>query len=104
VIKAAWNGWPFGHIGNNHLHINILPRNEEELQKGLELYVRFARAAVDFGGSVSAEHGIGKLKRKFFKLMFSLEQIEQMKRIKAALDPMNLLNRAVICLRIERNR
>ncbi|MPN13100.1 hypothetical protein SDC9_160420 [bioreactor metagenome] len=59
---------------------------------GLELYARFARRAVEFGGSVSAEHGIGKLKRKFFALMFTEAQIEQMRAVKRALDPLWLLN------------
>lgn len=82
----------FGHIGNNHLHINILPRNEQEVEAGLALYARFAQKAIQFGGSVSAEHGIGKLKRKFFALMFTEAQIEQMRAVKRALDPLWLLN------------
>lgn len=82
----------FGHIGNNHLHVNILPRDEHEVEQGLTLYTQFAQKAVALGGSVSAEHGIGKLKRKFFRLMFTPTQVEQMKRVKAALDPLGLLN------------
>lgn len=82
----------FGHIGNNHIHVNILPSNMEELQQGLELYELFARKAVEWGGAVSAEHGIGKIKQKFLKLMFNPEQIGQMQQIKAALDPAWLLN------------
>ena len=82
----------FGHIGNNHIHVNILPRNLEELEKGMQLYEIFAQRAVEFGGSVSAEHGIGKIKAKFLKLMFTPEQIEQMRSVKNALDPQNLLN------------
>ena len=82
----------FGHIGNNHLHINILPRNLEDQEKGLALYSQFAKKAVEFGGAVSAEHGVGKIKEKFFRLMFTEEQIAQMKRIKTALDPEWLLN------------
>ncbi len=82
----------FGHIGNNHLHINILPRNEQEVATGLKLYARFAQKAVEYGGSVSAEHGIGKLKRKFFALMFTEAQIEEMRAVKRVLDPFWLLN------------
>ena len=82
----------FGHIGNNHIHVNILPRNLEELEKGMQLYEIFAQRAVELGGSVSAEHGIGKIKAKFLKLMFTPEQIEQMRSVKNALDPQNLLN------------
>ncbi len=82
----------FGHIGNNHIHVNILPRDMNDLHKGLELYEVFARRAVELGGAVSAEHGIGKIKARFLRLMYSPEQIAQMKRIKDALDPRGLLN------------
>ncbi len=82
----------FGHIGNNHIHVNILPRNMEELEKGMHLYELFAKKAVEFGGAVSAEHGIGKIKSHFLPLMFSAAQIQQMRRVKEALDPKRLLN------------
>lgn len=82
----------FGHIGNNHVHVNILPKNLEELEKGMRLYEIFAQRAVSLGGSVSAEHGIGKIKAKFLKYMFTAEQIDQMRRIKKALDPQGLIN------------
>jgi len=82
----------FGHIGNNHVHINIMPRDMADLQKALGLYQMFAEKAVAFGGSVSAEHGIGKLKAKFLKTMFSLAHIEEMRAVKRALDPNLLLN------------
>lgn len=82
----------FGHIGNNHIHINILPRNANELEKGLALYERFAAKAVEFGGTVSAEHGIGKMKIKFLELMYSPDHINEMRAVKLALDPESLLN------------
>ena len=82
----------FGHIGNNHIHVNILPRNLEELEKGMQLYEILAQRAVELGGSVSAEHGIGKIKAKFLKVMFNPDQIDQMRRVKSALDPQGLLN------------
>ncbi len=89
-LKLEWCA--FGHIGNNHIHVNILPRNLEELDKGLQLYGIFAQRSVELGGSVSAEHGIGKIKAKFLKVMFTPEQIDQMRRVKKALDPQGLLN------------
>ena len=89
---SALDWLAFGHIGNNHIHVNILPRNMEDQEKGLELYAVFAQKAVDFGGAVSAEHGVGKIKEKFFRLMYTSEQIDQMKRVKDALDPQGLFN------------
>ena len=82
----------YGHIGNNHLHVNVLPRNMQELEKALDLYGHFARQAVGFGGTVSAEHGIGKMKTKFLSIMFDEEQLAQMRAMKKALDPGGILN------------
>ena len=82
----------FGHVGDNHLHLNILPRTYEEVLTAEELYVSFARKAVSMGGSVAAEHGIGKLKKKFLSLMFPEKAINEMKRVKASLDPKNIFS------------
>ncbi len=93
ALAGAGLEWAaFGHIGNNHVHINILPRDMADLQKALGLYQMFAEKAVAFGGSVSAEHGVGKLKAKFLKTMFSPVEIEEMRAVKKALDPQWLLN------------
>ena len=93
ALAGAGLEWAaFGHIGNNHLHINILPRDMADLNKALDLYQLFAEKAVAFGGTVSAEHGIGKLKAKFLKTMFSPAHIEEMRAVKRALDPELLLN------------
>jgi D-lactate dehydrogenase (cytochrome) len=90
--KADLQWVALGHIGNNHIHINILPRNRVELQKGLEIYKQFAAKALEFGGTVSAEHGIGKMKIKFLELMYSSDQIKEMRAVKLAFDPQGLLN------------
>jgi len=82
----------FGHIGDNHVHLNILPKNIEELELGMELYEKFAQKAVDFGGSVSAEHGIGRIKIDFLKIMYSEKEIEEMRVLKRALDPSLMFN------------
>ncbi|NLX24517.1 MAG: FAD-binding oxidoreductase [Lentisphaerae bacterium] len=82
----------FGHIGNNHLHVNILPRSMEEYELGKALYFNWARQVVDWGGSVSAEHGIGKLKTEFLELMLGRENLRKMEDLKHLFDPSNLLN------------
>ena len=93
ALRDAGLEWAaFGHVGNNHVHINILPRDMADLQKALGLYQMFADKAVAFGGTVSAEHGIGKLKAKFLKTMFSPKDIEEMHAVKQALDPQMILN------------
>lgn len=82
----------FGHIGNNHLHVNMMPRNNEEVEQGMENYMLFARKAVELGGTVAAEHGIGKLKRAFLEMMYGPKGISEMQAVKKALDPKWLLN------------
>lgn len=82
----------FGHIGNNHIHVNILPRTMEEYVKGRELYRKWAEKVLEFGGTISAEHGIGKLKTSFLKMMYGQNGIDGMKMIKRAFDPENILN------------
>lgn len=91
--ESGLEWYAFGHIGNNHIHVNIVPRDTTELHKGLELFESFAKKAVELGGTVSAEHGIGKIKHKFFQVMFSPVEIDQMRRVKSALDPNWILNR-----------
>ncbi|MFB0563564.1 MAG: FAD-binding oxidoreductase [Candidatus Lokiarchaeia archaeon] len=86
----------FGHIGDNHLHVNILPRDKKDLNTAIDLYLEFAKKAVEFGGTVSAEHGIGKLKRPFLRVMYGQEGIEQIKAVKKALDPKGILNAGVM--------
>jgi D-lactate dehydrogenase (cytochrome) len=86
----------FGHIGNGHLHINILPRDAAEIERAWGGYRELAERAVELGGSVSAEHGIGRIKRKFFELQFSADDREAMRRVKEALDPVGLLNPGVL--------
>ena len=82
----------FGHIGNNHLHINMLPSNYEELEKAKEIYALIAKKVISLGVTVSAEHGIGKIKHKYLETVFSEHGINEMKRIKKTFDPDLILN------------
>ena len=86
----------FGHIGNGHLHVNILPESVDEIGRAEALYMDFAREAVRLGGSVSGEHGIGRIKKPFLPIQFTAEQIAAMRAVKAALDPDGLLNPGVL--------
>ena len=77
----------FGHIGESHMHVNMLPGTEEEFKKSREIYMEFARKAVAMGGTVSAEHGIGKLKHHFLEIMYGKGNLKQMALLKKSLDP-----------------
>ncbi len=86
----------FGHIGDAHLHTNLLPANDVEWKRAKELTVRFAAEAVAMGGTVSAEHGLGKIKKALLPIQFSAEQIAAMKAVRARLNPQNLLGRGTV--------
>lgn len=82
----------FGHLGDFHLHFNIIPKDNKEMKKALIIYKKMMKKAIEFEGTVSAEHGIGKLKKKYLKLMYGQSGIKDMRKIKEILDPQNLLN------------
>jgi D-lactate dehydrogenase (cytochrome) len=86
----------FGHIGDNHVHVNILPRDEAEGARARALYVEFLKYAAAVGGTLSAEHGVGKLKRDYLHLFYSDEQLRGMASLKLALDPNGILGRGNI--------
>jgi D-lactate dehydrogenase (cytochrome) len=86
----------FGHIGDNHVHVNILPRNDDEGARARELYVQFLKHAASVGGTLSAEHGVGKLKREYLKLFYTEEQLREMAAVKKAFDPNGILGRGNI--------
>ena len=83
----------FGHIGDNHVHVNILPRNDDEATKAKEIYLRFLERAAAVGGTLSAEHGIGKLKRDYLRLFYSEDHLREMANLKRAFDPAGILGR-----------
>ncbi len=86
----------FGHIGDNHVHVNILPRDDEEAARAREIYLKFIRCAVAVGGTISAEHGIGKLKREYLRELYSEEHLREMAALKRAFDPAGILGRGNI--------
>jgi D-lactate dehydrogenase (cytochrome) len=92
----------FGHIGDNHVHVNILPRSQEEYDKGRALYRGWAEEVVGKGGSVSAEHGIGKLKTELLQRMYGDSGVEQMRRIIEVFNPGGRLNSGnIVGIRME---
>lgn len=86
----------FGHIGDNHVHVNILPRDEPEGARARELYVQFLKYAASVGGTLSAEHGVGKLKREYLRLFYNDDQLREMAALKRAFDPNGILGRGNI--------
>jgi D-lactate dehydrogenase (cytochrome) len=85
--KNKFNYIAYGHFGNSHLHMNMLPKNEEEYEKGRALYQNIYKKAVTLGGTVSGEHGIGKLKTDHLLNMYGKNVLRKMAEIKKTLDP-----------------
>ena len=85
---ASW-----GNIGDNHIHVNILPRNGEDYKKGKALFEKWAAIVTEMGGAVSAEHGVGKLKAPFLTIMYGENHIDEMADLKLSLDPKGLFGR-----------
>jgi D-lactate dehydrogenase (cytochrome) len=86
----------FGHIGNFHLHMNLLPATPQELERGREVCGELARHAVSLGGSVSAEHGLGKLKKHLLSMQYTKAERDALYSIKRSLDPHGILNPDVL--------
>jgi FAD/FMN-containing dehydrogenase len=93
ALSSRWPGTQtafFGHIGDSNLHLHLKrPDGGSEHTDVHELVYGLVRT---FGGTTSAEHGIGLLKRKYLGYTRSAEEIALMRRIKRALDPKGILN------------
>jgi len=81
----------FGHLGSGHPHFNFIARNRQETIIASEIDDLMAGKAVSLGGCVSAEHGIGKLKRRQLALQYPSHIIRAMKALKKEMDPMGIM-------------
>src|SRR6266581_1389503 len=84
----------FGHAGDGNIHVNVMidkeiPGQEEKAHAAIE---EVFRAALELGGTMSGEHGVGLAKQPYIPLELSPVQIATMQAIKKALDPNNVLN------------
>jgi FAD/FMN-containing dehydrogenase len=81
----------FGHAGNGHPHTHFVARDAAELARVEDAVDATLRAVLAMGGTVAAEHGIGKVKRRWLPLQLSGVQLDAMRALKHALDPHGLL-------------
>ncbi|HEV7387503.1 MAG TPA: FAD-binding oxidoreductase [Gemmatimonadaceae bacterium] len=81
----------YGHAGNGHPHQNFVARDEGELATIERAVEDTLRHVITLGGTVAAEHGIGKLKRRWLPLQMNALQIAIMSAVKKELDPDGLL-------------
>jgi len=81
----------FGHIGESHLHFNFLPQNDAQAAQSRQTLEIFCRKAVALGGTISAEHGIGKIKKPYLEILYGKKYLLQMANIKKYFDPACIL-------------
>jgi FAD/FMN-containing dehydrogenase len=84
--------WQFGHLGDGNLHVNVSGVDADDEMVDAAVLELVAQR----GGSISAEHGIGQLKRRWLHLARSEAEIDAFRAIKAALDPRSVLNPRVL--------
>lgn len=81
----------YGHAGNGHPHQNFIAHDAAELHRIEQLVQATLREVLAMGGTVAAEHGIGKLKRRWLPMQASELQLRVMRSLKKELDPLGLL-------------
>ena len=99
VFRQRYPGWEiclFGHIGDGNLHINVMKPEGMEKQDFLartsEADHELFRLVQKHGGSISAEHGVGLLKKPYLAYSRTPAELAVLAAVKRALDPKNILN------------
>jgi len=87
VTKARLDYVIYGHFGNSHIHLNMLPKNVDEFETAKNLYQDLCRSAIKAGGTFAAEHGVGKNKKTLLYEMYGEKVVNEMFKIKKTLDP-----------------
>lgn len=84
----------FGHAGDGNLHPNIIADKSdlEEMKRVEQAVTEIFEAAIELGGTLSGEHGIGTMKAPFMEMELGAAGLDMMKRIKEAWDPNNIMN------------
>jgi glycolate oxidase len=81
----------YGHAGNGHPHQNFIAGDTAELERIEAVVEATLRYVISIGGTVSAEHGIGKIKRRWLPLQATPLQLGVMRSVKRELDPLGIL-------------
>ena len=81
----------YGHAGNGHPHQNFIAHDGDELARIQAVVEATLREVIALGGTVAAEHGIGKIKQRWLPLQMSPLQVRAMRAIKRELDPAGIL-------------
>lgn len=82
----------FGHAGNGNLHVNLLPRDDDERERAHTCLADVFALVIALEGTLSGEHGIGLVKKAFMPLALQPSTLQLMRNVKAAFDPDGILN------------
>ncbi|PJH92848.1 glycolate oxidase subunit GlcD [Bacillus sp. SN1] len=84
----------FGHAGDGNLHPTCTTdiRNEDEMERVEQAFAEIFEKAIELGGTITGEHGVGAMKAPYLEMKLKKEGIAAMKALKAAFDPRNILN------------
>jgi D-lactate dehydrogenase (cytochrome) len=79
----------WGHVSDGNIHANVIPRSEDDVTRGEEAILEFGEEVARLGGCPLSEHGVGRnrVKQELLRRLYGEEGIEQMRRVKKALDP-----------------
>jgi FAD/FMN-containing dehydrogenase len=94
----------FGHAGDGNLHVNLLPETSREgwEQRVTAIFDEVTAAVVGLGGTLSGEHGDGRLRADALGAVYGAEIVDLFRRVKEAFDPVGILNPGVKVPSIER--
>ncbi len=96
----------FGHAGDGNLHPTCPTdaRNKEEMERVENAFAEIFAKAIELGGTITGEHGVGVMKAPYLELKLGSEGIAAMQAVKAALDPKNIMNPGKIFAKDSRKR
>jgi D-lactate dehydrogenase (cytochrome) len=88
----------WGHASDGNIHANVIPRSEEDVRSGEEAFLAFGVEVARLGGCPLSEHGVGRsaCKQELLRRLYGDEGVEEMRRVKRALDPANKLAPGVL--------
>ncbi|PTY80728.1 glycolate oxidase subunit GlcD [Heyndrickxia sporothermodurans] len=96
----------FGHAGDGNLHPTCLTdvRNKEEIERVEQAFAEIFEKAIELGGTITGEHGVGVMKAPYLEWKLGKEGIAAMKAIKASFDPLNIMNPGKVFAKDSRKR
>jgi glycolate oxidase len=96
----------FGHAGDGNLHPTVPTdaRNKEELKRVEEAFEEIFEKAVELGGTITGEHGVGAMKAPYLEMKLGTSGIDAMRAIKKAFDPNNIMNPGKVFAKAKRKR